>query len=393
MDTGIEGTHPDLTKRVSRKLSKSFITDIPKIDGPCKEEKDKSCKDPVLTDPGGHGTWVASAIAASYDGFGISGVAPGVKLVDIRAIQDSGYIFVQPFVDSLTYAADHGIDVVNMSFFIDPWLFNCPDNPADSAQEQMEQATIIESVQRTVDYARDHGVTLVAALGNEHGDIANPSKDTISPDYPPGSEKSRNVDNSCLQLPTEATGVIGVTALGPSERKSYYSNWGLGEADVAGPGGDEFDPDKEFPLNMLLGATSKESLKAEGRLNKKGKPTDPFALRRCPKKGRCGYYSFGQGTSFSSPIVAGVAALIVSVSGTDDGAGGLTMAPDAVEAALFGSSTPHDCPSGGKQEYPELEPYINDWRAFTATCETGPGNTNSFYGHGIVSALNAVSGG
>ena len=39
-------------------------------------------------------------------------------------------------------------------------------------------------------------------------------------------------------MPTEADGVIGVTAVGPSGRKAYYSNYGVEQADVAAPGGD-----------------------------------------------------------------------------------------------------------------------------------------------------------
>src|ERR671922_59941 len=77
------------------------------------------------------------------DGGGMAGVAPNVKLVNIRAGQDSGYFFLQPSVDALTYAADIGVDVVNMSYYIDPWLFNCRNNPADSPEAQAEQRTII----------------------------------------------------------------------------------------------------------------------------------------------------------------------------------------------------------------------------------------------------------
>ena len=53
--------------------------------------------------------------------------------MNLRAGQDSGFFFLQPTVDALTYAGRNGIDVVNMSFFTDPWLYNCADNPADSA--------------------------------------------------------------------------------------------------------------------------------------------------------------------------------------------------------------------------------------------------------------------
>ena len=75
----------------------------------------------------------------------MAGVAPKVDLVNIRAGQDSGFFLLQPSVDALTYAGDAGIDVVNMSYFIDPWLFNCRANPADSPAEQQEQRTIIEA--------------------------------------------------------------------------------------------------------------------------------------------------------------------------------------------------------------------------------------------------------
>ena len=84
----------------------------------------------------------------------MAGVAPGVELVNIRAGQDSGYFFLKPSVDALTYAADIGVDVVNMSYYIDPWLYNCADNPADSPAEQLEQRTIIEATERALAYAR-----------------------------------------------------------------------------------------------------------------------------------------------------------------------------------------------------------------------------------------------
>ena len=86
-----------------------------------------------------------STIAAAANKLGVSGVAPNVSLVNIRGGQDSGYFFLQPVVDALTYAGDAGLDVVNMSFYIDPWLFNCRANPADTPEDQLEQKTIIEA--------------------------------------------------------------------------------------------------------------------------------------------------------------------------------------------------------------------------------------------------------
>ncbi len=87
-------------------------------------------QDPPDVDEGGHGTHVAGTVGAALNGLGIAGVAPDVSLVNLRAGQDSGFFFLFETLAALMYAADNGIDVVNMSFFTDPWLFNCRDNPA-----------------------------------------------------------------------------------------------------------------------------------------------------------------------------------------------------------------------------------------------------------------------
>ena len=62
--------------------------------------------------------------------------------MNIRGGQDSGSFFLQPVVDALTYAGDAGLDVVNMSFFVDPWLYNCQANPADTPEQQAQQRTV-----------------------------------------------------------------------------------------------------------------------------------------------------------------------------------------------------------------------------------------------------------
>ena len=177
IDTGIDGSHPDIAPNFNRRLSRNFTVDIPEIDGPCEDEADQSCNDAADVDEDGHGTHVAGTIASPINGIGIAGVAPNVTLVNLRAGQDSGYFFLKPTVDALTYAGDNGIDVVNMSFYVDPWLYNCRANPADSPTEQQEQATIIDATQRALNYARRHGVTLIAALGNEHQDLGAASED------------------------------------------------------------------------------------------------------------------------------------------------------------------------------------------------------------------------
>jgi subtilisin family serine protease len=378
LDTGVDGSHPDIAPNFNRTLSRNFTTDIPVIDGPCAEDPDHSCNDPADVDEDGHGTHVAGTIGAPINGLGMAGVAPDVQLVNVRAGQDSGYFFLQPTVDALTYAADVGIDVVNMSYYIDPWLYNCADNPADSPEEQLEQRTIIRATERALAYARAHGVTLVSALGNEETDLGHPTVDPTSPDFPPDTERTRQVDNGCVSEPTEAPGVLGISSIGPSGRKAYYSNYGLEQTDLSAPGGDRYDT----PSNTIIAPYPKNVAVANGDLNADGTPNKPSVLRDCAR-GTCAYYQYLQGTSMASPHAAGVAALVVAARGRHDVfRGGLTLSPDVVERVLKRTAQDHACPTPRTFTYPDLGP------DYTAVCD-GSRERNGFYGDGIVDAYAA----
>jgi Subtilisin-like serine proteases len=105
LDTGLDASHPDLAANFDAAASRNFAKDIPEIDGPCEVD---SCLDPVGTDDGGHGTHVAGTVGAAANGFGVSGVAPNVSLVELKGGQDSGYFFLEPVVNALTYSATRG---------------------------------------------------------------------------------------------------------------------------------------------------------------------------------------------------------------------------------------------------------------------------------------------
>ena len=207
IDTGIDGSHPDIAPNFNRALSRNWTTDIPLIDGPCNQDPDHSCQDPNNVDEDGHGTHVAGTIASPINGFGMAGVAPKVTLVNDRAGQDSGFFFLWETVNALKYAGDIGADVANMSFYTDPWQFNCPmahpaldpetGLPSDSMAERTEQQTVLNTIDDAVSYARAHGVTLIAAAGN-----TRPILTIRSPTSP--ARTSRPGTSGCGLSPTGA---------------------------------------------------------------------------------------------------------------------------------------------------------------------------------------------
>jgi subtilisin family serine protease len=385
IDTGIDGTHPDIAPNFDRALSRNFTQDMPDIDGPCEHP---SCVDPVDEDDDGHGTHVAGTVGAPINGLGMAGVAPKVDLINIRAGQDSGYFFLQPSVDALTYAGDAGVDVVNMSYYIDPWLFNCSNNPADTPAQQAEQRTIVAATERALAYARRHGVTLISAEGNGNTDLGKPVVDATSPDYPADTEYEREIDNSCKSEPLEAPGVLGITSVGPSTRKAYYSDYGLEQADLSAPGGDRRDffgtSRYNTPGNTVLAPYPKSLAVANGELNPDGTPNTPFVLADC-SQGPCAYYQYLQGTSMASPHAVGVAALVVAARGKRDRVhGGKTLSPDVVARVLKNTAQDHACPEPRTFTYPDPDLTPD----YTAVCE-GTTDRNGFYGEGIVDAFAA----
>jgi subtilisin family serine protease len=390
IDTGIDASHPDLARNFSRRLSRNFTMDIPAIDGPCEYA---TCIDPPDVDHGGHGTHVAGTVAAARNGVGITGVAPEATLVNLRAGQDSGYFFVYETVAALTEAANLGLDVVNMSFYTDPWLYNCASaddyvSGAVTDEEIAEQAFVRQTVLAATAYARAHGVTLVAAAGNGHTNYALPERaDATSPDYPPGSEVERVVTDNCLDLPSEAPEVISVSATGPSGAKSDYSNYGLGDVEISAPGGWFRDgigtPTFQTPGNLILSSYPFQTAVDEGLITPDGVPVDDFTTTDCSYS-PCAVWTYLQGTSMASPHVAGVAALVVQAHGRN-GRSGYSLSPTQVQAILESTATDHACPAGG------TEIYTDEGRPaeFNAICE-GTTADNGLYGEGIVNATAAV---
>jgi lantibiotic leader peptide-processing serine protease len=350
LDTGLDFTHPDLS---------------PHYDAANSTNCESGAPAPLLpgNDQAGHGTHTAGTIAAAANGIGIVGVAPNVRIAGVKAANDDGFFFPEMVVCGFVWAGTHHFDVTNNSYFADPWLFNCKNDP--------EQHAIWKAEQRAIRFAMQQGVTVVAAAGNFSDDLAHPTQDVISPDTGPG--ETRAIRNNCVVIPVEIPGVIGVSATGVERRKSYYSNYGSGVIEVAAPGGDAFQIDPaQGAVNGRVLSTWPSYLPCLRRVTD---PAVPTAV-----------YCYLQGTSMAAPHVTGLAALVISRFGDSNSPQNGHMSPGAVASRIQQTADPTPCPD----DFAPYEPFPSVSNGAPQTCTGGLGN-NSWYGKGIVNALSAVS--
>jgi subtilisin family serine protease len=329
IDTGVDDTHPDLRKNFSPAQSANCVGGVP--------DTSWGAWRPYAEGGHYHGTHVAGIIAAPRNDVGITGVAPGVKVSSIKvAEQGSSLFYTEAVVCAFMFAAEHGVEVTNNSYYTDPWLYNCPGHK--------DQAAILEAVGRAAEYAEGEGVLNVASAGNSAQDLAAAELvDASSPDD--SAPVERTIDPAeCLDLPVQLPGVVTVSATGDRAQKSYYSNYGDGVVDVAAPGGDKY---------QIPGGNGKN-----GRV-----------LSTMPD----GDYGYAQGTSMAAPHVAGVAALVKSEH--------RRATPQEIQWRMKAWADNPGCPEG---------PYDPDGDGEEDAECTGNAKVNSFYGYGIVDALDAV---
>jgi subtilisin family serine protease len=362
IDGGVDIDHPDIAANLDLDASCSFIFDDTPTADPAEIANGDCSNKAAVQDLDGHGTHVASTIAAPVNGVGIAGVAPEASIVALKGCTVAGYCFADSVAAALRYAGDQRLDVVNLSLFADPYLYYCGNDA--------EQRAILRDLQAANRYAQQRGVLVVASAGNESSDLRHPGLDVISPDWPPGSEVEREVGNNCRVAPAELTGVVTVSATGPVGYPDYdlwiadYSTVGV---DVTAPGGDYFAA-SDTVNDAILGAVPMAGGIYEFFDTVYG-PSFPAITSVDAGAG----YVYLNGTSMSSPHAAGVAALIAE---RHPGWG-----PGALKSALQRTAEPLACPADWQplDEFDERD-----------KCYGGKAGWTSFFGHGMVDAANAA---
>lgn len=132
LDTGVDGTHPDLAGQVIEGYR-------PKSGQVIQAYSDSSYG-------GSHGTHVAGIIAAKKDGKGIVGVAPKAKIMPIVIFDEGGWYVGDDFTArGIVWAVDHGAKILSNSW----------GGPGYS-----------QLLKDAFDYALERNVIVVAAAGN-----------------------------------------------------------------------------------------------------------------------------------------------------------------------------------------------------------------------------------
>ena len=359
LDSGVDMNHPDIAPNLNVDLSCSFIYDHTPTAQPVEVGNGDCTNKAAVQDINGHGTHVASTIAAPINGIGIAGVAPEATIVAVKVCTEVGYCFADSVAAALRYAGDVGLDVVNLSLFADPYLYYCKDDA--------DQRAVLAELEAAARYANQRGVTIVASAGNEASDLQHPGIDDVSPDWPPGSEEVRDVKNNCRVAPAELPETLTVSATGPIGYPGYdlwiadYSSVGMSRVNVAAPGGDYFRATGTVQ-DAILGAVPENSSIYHG--------FDPLnaVFPGITVNDQGATYVYLNGTSMSSPHAAGVAALVVEQHPN--------WSPGAVRAAVMRTADHVDCPP--------------DWEPLNSGDERercyGGGGTTSFFGHGLVNA-------
>jgi subtilisin family serine protease len=257
VDTGVDLDHPDLDGKL---LPGATFLDCDSR-GSCGNGDWESGPEKRSRSKSTHGTHVAGIAAAETgNGVGMAGVGRDADILPVKVLDEEGGSF-EDIAAGIRWSVDQGADVVNLSLGAIP------------GAQALTYTGLISDVQEAITYARDNGVVVVAAAGN---DFMVPLCGT----------------------PAFDDGALCVTATDKREAPAAYSNMGLKPdlASVAAPGGSILPVCGEDVVSTVPLGTGRSSA--------------------CPGYGTD--YDEYAGTSMATPHVAGVAALLAAQGRDDD---------------------------------------------------------------------------
>ncbi len=202
VDTGVDWNHPDLAANIwgnKNEIPNNGVDDdnngfVDDIRGWDFGGLDGTADNDPMEDRPDHGTLCAGCASAVTDnGIGIAGVGFNCKVMAIKTSRDDvrnndGRALISYGYQGILYGVDNGCSVINCSW--------------GGSNYSIYAQTVIE-------YAVEHNVLVVAAMGNENVELAN--------------------------YPARYDGVFSVAASTSGDKRSSFSNYGY-DVDVTAPG-------------------------------------------------------------------------------------------------------------------------------------------------------------
>lgn len=306
IDTGVDSQHPDLVKNLMPG-SKNFVP----VGGVYGNDLTETGNPNDFEDRNGHGSHVAGSIAGNG---AILGVAPDVGYRSYRVFGGVGGAYSSWIIKAIVAAANDGVDVISMSLggiYVKGQVWYTDPSTGEKIRLGSDVADYV-AYQRAANYANSKGALIVAAAGNSALNGTNKKEVTDYANALYGKFGYTFVGAS-FYTPASIPNVVTVSATGPDDQLSLYSNYGPGFVDLAAPGGDyriylntpkaDRRVDNVFGKEFCLSSVPlvKPIKNAEGTIT--------------------GYnygghgYSFYIGTSMATPKVSAVASLIVAKYG------------------------------------------------------------------------------
>jgi lantibiotic leader peptide-processing serine protease len=266
LDSGVQHDHIELAGKVDLARSANLLTHAPA--GCPAADRDPG----LVIDYANHGTMVSSLITSNN--IGVASVAPGATVVMLKVTACNNTVSAADVLAGIVHAADLDVDIISMSLFFD-----------------VERGRFTAMYQKAVNYATRQGKLLIGTTANDAIDL--------------GTLKNR------VRIPTMLANVYSAYATNHVDQLAAYSSYGHPATWVGAPAG-SLTP----ATAALSGCPAAMAVQNRVPLACSGH-TIRFPFSIWCRDGSISTYLIGSyGTSFATPTVAGVAAL---VGGTRNG--------------------------------------------------------------------------